>query len=633
MSRENKIQALMDEVYNEWKKEGNNGRDKWDVLKHFSDAHQIAVTFGNFNYQVGNGGISQWIYNGYFHDDSEKFIEYLEVGAKIDERCGVILDKIYKLDQYAQETDCNRDGHYIDHDDEDMESQFIGDMIDCDAFDKWYYEHCDKDDWWKTVISVMHKVKWQAVLPINPALEADSSSNRPTRPFSAYIENATDQNIGGFRIPLPTSFSEIRPFLDGAEIIDRRDMKMYDLEAPDDTDLWSLTNKINDIMEDSELAQHTLNEINYLAARIDGLDSYGLDIFLANITHGRNCDSVADMINLTFSENLNLFDLQPAYAPEQYGDYLVNNVYQDVHMDAYSRLVNSEEDINLGLVEYIEKLEKHVDLKKFGKAVAEEENGVFTEQGYLTGGDDGLLEIYKSPDDIPFEYIVMREYPDELCFLTKHIPPDAGRAELEYLAEKIKNMVPEKKKVFGAVAEAGFHCGSITEIINTAENLDSFTLKPFIDELDYGKHRLELDYNDAWESLNSLGVSAEPSDLAMSKLFRTLYHTADAEAYGRHTAKEDGSVFTKQGLLTEEKSLREIYRGTHDLPQAQPAPSVSETTVQSATADERTNDRSTGNPSVLAQIAGYRESQRDEIKLPRERDASEESKKKSNPEL
>ena len=55
-----------------------------------------------------------------------------------------------------------------------------------------------------------------------------------------------------------------------------------------------------------------LNEINYLAARIYAISEFGgYDIFCSNIEAGRNCGSVAEMINLTFDDNLNRFDLQP----------------------------------------------------------------------------------------------------------------------------------------------------------------------------------------------------------------------------------------------------------------------------------------------------------------------------------
>ena len=153
-----RIQGLMNEVYDEWRKDENRAKGKWEVAGGFSEAHHIAVLFGNFNYQVENGGLEQWIYNGYFHDDAEKMAVYLEKGAESDERCQKILDRVNKLDQYAQETGCDRYGNFYDPDD-DGESGFIGDMINCEAFDTWYYEHCGKEDWWTTVCGIIDKTE------------------------------------------------------------------------------------------------------------------------------------------------------------------------------------------------------------------------------------------------------------------------------------------------------------------------------------------------------------------------------------------------------------------------------------------------------------------------------------------
>jgi hypothetical protein len=179
----------MDEMYNEWQKEENNNKGKWDILGGFSEAHQIAVIFGNFNYQVENGGIEQWIYNGYFHDDVEKFIEYLETGAKSDERCQTILGRIYTLDQYAKETGCDRDGYFHDPDDEDGESSFIGDNIDCNGFDSWYYEHCGNDDWWETVCGIIDKAEARAAVPDHPK---DSVIAKIREDMSAKTGNAAN---------------------------------------------------------------------------------------------------------------------------------------------------------------------------------------------------------------------------------------------------------------------------------------------------------------------------------------------------------------------------------------------------------------------------------------------------------
>jgi hypothetical protein len=154
-----KIQTLMDEVYSEWQQEANKGKGKLEILDGFSEAHKIAVVFGNFNYQVENGGLDQWIYNGYFHDDAEKFIEHLEVGAAFDERFQTILDSIYKLDQYARDAGYDRYGDFCDPDDEDGNNSFIGDMINCDAFDTWYYNHCGETDWWESVCGIIDKLE------------------------------------------------------------------------------------------------------------------------------------------------------------------------------------------------------------------------------------------------------------------------------------------------------------------------------------------------------------------------------------------------------------------------------------------------------------------------------------------
>lgn len=148
---EDRIQALMDEAYADWQKEENRGKDKWDILGGFSEAHHVAVVLGNFNYQVENGGISQWIYNGYFHDDADRLIKYLEIGAESDERCRTILKSITTLDQYANETNCDRYGNFYDPDDGNGESSFVGDGINCGMFDSWYYKNCCGDTWLQTI--------------------------------------------------------------------------------------------------------------------------------------------------------------------------------------------------------------------------------------------------------------------------------------------------------------------------------------------------------------------------------------------------------------------------------------------------------------------------------------------------
>jgi len=481
--------------------------------------------------------------------------------------------------------------------------------------------------------------------PLVSPTQHEDDDIAPTHPFSVYVQNVHTGKYSETAIPFPADPAELRSFLDGVGIVDWRDIKGIEVSAnvddptKDESDIWRLTNKLNDMLYGSETSPHTLNELNHLAARIEGLaargEDGGINILLANIETDKNSDTIADMINLTFDENINKFDCWPVYDAKSYGDLLVNHFRQDEHYEVYNHLAESSGPEGKAFAAHVEMLEKHTDYKAFGNAVAKEEGGVFTEQGYLVGGDEGLLEIYRSPEDIPQEHIIQHEYPDELRFLTKHIPHDADRAELEYLAAKIQGMDAEQMKVFGAVVEAGMYCGSVAEIINTTENLDCFNLRPISGEDEYGMRRVEQDADDGMKAFDRLSASDDPNDRALVKHIMILSRAVDDGMYGHHAAKEEGGIFTNQGLLTVEATPHIIYLGTQDLPaeyrSSQPIVDVpDERTIGRAATDKSSPD---AKPSVLAQIAEHREAQRREPKESQSRDALIADRKKSDPEL
>ena len=282
-------------------------------------------------------------------------------------------------------------------------------MIDCDKFDTWYYGNCGGDDWWATVGKIIEKAAGHDLandfvfvsqddtpahlpqtdehggnvaqpVPEDASVDTVETSEKQqamtqlgddvgdgevsvsdvsatTQPFSIYVQNIHTGRYSETAIPFPADPAELRSFLDSMGIIDWQDIKNVEVSTPDYSDLSQLTNKLNDMLYDTEMTPHTLNELNYLAVRVGGLDGYGQEIFLANIEAGRNCGSVAEIINLTFKENINRFDVQPAHAPEQYGDFLLEAFYQDVHADAFNRLKDSGNEQNKDLAAYIEKLE------------------------------------------------------------------------------------------------------------------------------------------------------------------------------------------------------------------------------------------------------------------------------------
>jgi hypothetical protein len=396
----------MDEFYRGWKKEENRGKDKWDVLGGFSESHQIAVLFGNFNNQVENGGLSQWIYNRYFNSDAEKFADYLEEGSELDSRFQVILDKVNLLDRYANETGCDQYGNYRDPADEDGETGFIGDLANSDAFDTWYYKHCGNDSWWDNVCVIIDQAEAQKVVLIlqdeEPEPHQDAPHERDGEDFAAnhplrvYIENASKPQLGGFIMPLPATTEEITEFFIGTEIKSGRDIKIWEIRS----DITGMGETITAALERSA-SPESLNELNYLAAEIAGMIPNDFNCFAAVIDAKRHCGSVAEIINV--AENLSIFDVQPGYSEAQYGDFLFE-LEKENTSEVFARLEKSEDPDERYFAEYVQRLEKHLNTEAFGRAAVENENGVFTDRGYLTETTGAFVEHYRGPDGIPDEY-------------------------------------------------------------------------------------------------------------------------------------------------------------------------------------------------------------------------------------
>jgi len=239
----------------------------------------------------------------------------------------------------------------------------------------------------------------QPNLPFGPHPSDMENLDDSTHPISVYIEKWFVPENGGFTLPLPASSDALQPFLDGIETFDWKDVAIINIES----DIKGLGEKLQEIFAQEDMSPHRLNELNYLAQRIEDLSGSGYEIFAANIEAGRNCDSITEMINLTFNENLNRFDVQPAMDSAMYGEFKLEMVMQEENADAFHRLNESKNPEDRALAAYIEKLEAHIDFDALGNSFIQEEDGVFTDVGYLTGGD-GLTDVYRGPHDIPAEH-------------------------------------------------------------------------------------------------------------------------------------------------------------------------------------------------------------------------------------
>jgi hypothetical protein len=232
--------------------------------------------------------------------------------------------------------------------------------------------------------------------------ERDNGDSRPSPVFSVEIENIRDSKTGAFTIRLPAALEDLKPVFDSLEISGWQDIKIWGIMSGDDT----LHTVVNNCL-DKSLPETVLDELNYLAARLQNLSESGRDIFYAAIEKdiGPSEKSVEDLINLTFHENLNCFNLQPAFNEAQYGEFLVQVWLTDKHADAFTRLIQSKDPAYLGLINYIEELEKFTDYRAVGRSYAQKEGGVFTKRGYLTDGES-LRKLYYGASNIPSEYRV-----------------------------------------------------------------------------------------------------------------------------------------------------------------------------------------------------------------------------------
>jgi hypothetical protein len=69
-----KLQALMNQAYDRY--EANNNWDRIEFVQQLRGNECFVVPLGNLNYQVENGGFSQWASNGYNDADSVMLLKF-----------------------------------------------------------------------------------------------------------------------------------------------------------------------------------------------------------------------------------------------------------------------------------------------------------------------------------------------------------------------------------------------------------------------------------------------------------------------------------------------------------------------------------------------------------------------------
>lgn len=222
--------------------------------------------------------------------------------------------------------------------------------------------------------------------------------------LQAYIEHPYRPHDGGFTLPLPTTSDAIRSLLRGLGITDINCVKIANIRSLGTTDP-TVGRWLNDAVLEMADVQ-SLEELNYLAAKIRGMNAEAQDLFAAALQAKWQTETVSQIINL--SSNLHGFDLQcAAINAEVYGIHMLDFM-QDDSAEHFERLKNSDNPREQRFAEYIRHLEKSVDPEAYGELLVKEEGGVFTDGGYLTRYRK-LETTYHGIQDIPEKYQLMSE--------------------------------------------------------------------------------------------------------------------------------------------------------------------------------------------------------------------------------
>ena len=203
-------------------------------------------------------------------------------------------------------------------------------------------------------------------------------------PFAAFITNLGKYNEGelvGEWVKFPTTAEKLK------EVFKRIGIGQKD-DFGQPYEEWFITDY--DCYVDglySKLGEYeNLDELNYLASKLDEMSDSEYAQFQAGMEMGDHCGSLQEIINLT--ENLDCYEIYPNI--EDYDDL---GRYYIEELDA---------------MQVPEHLQNYIDYEAYGRDVAMDENGSFTDQGYVRDTGDRFCEYYDGErGSIPDEYRVM----------------------------------------------------------------------------------------------------------------------------------------------------------------------------------------------------------------------------------
>ncbi|WP_164516900.1 antirestriction protein ArdA [Clostridium transplantifaecale] len=202
-------------------------------------------------------------------------------------------------------------------------------------------------------------------------------------PFEAFVTNLGKYNEGelaGEWVKFPTTYEEMQ------KVFERIGIGRAD-ESGNVYEEWFISDYdcYVDGLYDRLGEYESLDELNYLANKLEEMDYSDYEHFLAAIEISDYTHSVKDLINLT--DNLDKYDVMSG-------------------IKDYDDLGREFADDLMGL-NFPEHLKYYFDYERYGRDIALEESGAFTDYGYIRDNNDKFIEYYEgNRDEIPWEYRV-----------------------------------------------------------------------------------------------------------------------------------------------------------------------------------------------------------------------------------
>lgn len=210
-------------------------------------------------------------------------------------------------------------------------------------------------------------------------------------PFAAFITNLGKYNEGelvGEWVKFPTTHEELQKVFERIGIGSEDDFG-HPYEEWFITDYDCYVGDLYDKLGEYE----NLDELNYLASKLDDMDRDEYNQFMAAMEVSDHTGSIQELINLT--ENLDCYDVYPDIEDhDDLGRYYIDE---------------------LEAMEVPDHLRNYIDYEAYGRDVALSEGGDFTEFGYVRDTGDRFVEVYDgNRENIPEEYRVMSSAEEEL---------------------------------------------------------------------------------------------------------------------------------------------------------------------------------------------------------------------------